>query len=117
MPRIVGMRRWFITLLTLLVAAQLSWAGAALCCLGELGGAPSPLASIVAEPAHAVPAAEAHPVCETAGHCHCHHAGFATGADEVAPCASLPPAPEALAAAPLKSHIPAGLDRPSWLRA
>ena len=32
------MRRWFLALLTLLVAAQLSWAGAALCCVDELAG-------------------------------------------------------------------------------
>lgn len=111
------MRRWFIALLTLLVAAQLSWAGAALCCVGELTGNAGTASAVVSEQAHAAPGVEAHPVCETAGHCHCHHAGCATGADEIAPAASLPPAPEALAAARLKSHIPAGLERPNWLRA
>lgn len=111
------MRRWFIVLLTLLVAAQLSWAGAALCCVSELaspGGAP---AVLTAEPVHAATGADAHPVCDTAGHCHCHHAGCATGAESFSAHAGLRPAPEATAAARLKSHIPAGLDRPNWLRA
>jgi hypothetical protein len=112
------MRRWFIALLTLLVAAQLSWAGAALCCVDELAGEPVPgTALFIGEQAHTGQASEAHPVCET-GHCHCHHAGCAT------PLAHNQPAvtPQTLALAPtaaarLKSHIPAGLDRPNWPRA
>lgn len=112
------MRRWFIALLTLLVAAQLSWAGAALCCVDELSGEPARTVSLFnGEPAHAVQAGEAHPVCET-GHCHCHHAGCATPmAQSLAPSAPQALAPEPAAAAPLKSHIPAGLERPNWLRA
>lgn len=110
-------RRWFVLLLTLLVAAQLSWAGAALCCVAELASRGGTPAVLVSEPAHGTSGAEAHPVCDTAGHCHCHHAGCATGSDGVDTPPSMPPAPEALAAARLKSHIPAGLDRPDWLRA
>jgi hypothetical protein len=112
------MRRWFLALVALLVAAQLSWAGAALCCVDELTDQPSGSASLLAgEQAHASPAAEAHPVCET-GHCHCHHAGCATPVAEP----GRPVPPQALAPAPAeparpRSHIPAGLERPNWLRA
>ena len=118
-----GMCRWVTALLTLLVAAQLCWAGMALCCLGELAapGAPGTPgkapAVLVTEQAHVARAADGHPVCETAGHCHCHHAGVATGAAPLAADPTLPPAPVARVAARLKSHIPAGLDRPNWLRA
>ena len=111
------MSRWFVALLTLFVAAQLSWAGIAMCCLGELTGTAGESAVIVSEVSHAAPGAEVHPVCETAGHCHCHHAGCATGAEGFTTPLSLPLAPETLAATRLKSHIPAGLDRPNWLRA
>lgn len=111
------MRRWFLTLLTLLVAAQMSWAGAALCCVGELPGQPGGSASlIVSEQAHA-PAGTAHAACETA-HCHCHHAGCATPVAEAPlPARPLLPGPDMQAAARLKSHIPPGLERPNWLRA
>jgi hypothetical protein len=112
------MRRWFIALLTLLVAAQLSWAGAALCCVDELAeqqGQQVALACV--DTAHADKAGEAHPVCET-GHCHCHHAASATPSAEghalAVPQALAPPP---AAATPLASHIPAGLERPNWLRA
>ncbi|RTL15064.1 MAG: hypothetical protein EKK52_21600 [Burkholderiales bacterium] len=126
------MRRWFTALLTLLVAAQLCWAGMALCCVGEVAspgtpgtpgtpGAPGTPgkapAVLVTEQAHAARAADGHPVCETAGHCHCHHAGVATGAAPLAADPTLPPAPVARVAPRLKSHIPASLDRPNWLRA
>lgn len=112
------MRRWFLALMTLLVAAQMSWAGAALCCVGELGGQPGDTATVWAgEQAHAAPAGEAHPVCET-GHCHCHHAGCATPMDGAPVLATAPwAAPTPPGHAPLKSHIPAGLERPNWLRA
>jgi len=110
------MRRWFLVLLTLLVAAQLSWAGAELCCVEELGGSGS-TSLVVSEQAHAANASDTHPVCET-GHCHCHHAGSATplaesAALEIPQALALEPA----AALRLKSHIPAGLERPNWLRA
>ena len=112
------MRRWFIALLTLLVAAQLSWAGAALCCVDELAGEPVPGAALfIGEQAHTGQASEAHPVCET-GHCHCHHAGCATPLAEretlIAPQVF---APAPAVATRLKSHIPAGLKRPNWQRA
>lgn len=110
------MRRWFIALLTLLVATQLSWAGAELCCVDELGGSGT-ASLVISEQAHATKAGDAHPVCET-GHCHCHHAGAATPlaeADALPVPRALTPAPEV--AARLKSHIPAGLERPNWQRA
>jgi hypothetical protein len=112
------MRRWFTALLTLLVAAQLSWAGAALCCVDELAGEPTQRTSLLSgEQAHAAPAGDAHPVCET-GHCHCHHAGSATPAAQAdAPAGPRTLAPEPAEVARLKSHIPAGLERPNWLRA
>lgn len=112
------MRRWFIAFVAFFVAVQLSWAGAALCCVDELAGQPSGHTQLLAsEQAHAAPASDAHPVCET-GHCHCHHAGCATPLAE----GRVLVAPRALALAPelvprLKSHIPAGLERPNWLRA
>ena len=112
------MRRWFIAIVAFFVAVQLSWAGAALCCVDELTGQPSGQAQLLAsEQAHAAPASDAHPVCET-GHCHCHHAGCATPLAEGQSLAAL----QALALAPeraarVKSHIPAGLERPDWLRA
>ena len=112
------MRRWFVALLTLLVATQLCWAGAALCCVDELAGEPTQRTSLLSgEQAHAAPATEAHPVCET-GHCHCHHAGCATPlaeADGLAAATAFTCRP--VEAARLKSHIPTGLDRPNWLRA
>jgi hypothetical protein len=112
------MRRWFIALLTLLVAAQMSWAGAALCCVDELAGRTGDITSLVAgEQAHGAQAGDTHPACE-AGHCHCHHAGCATPLAErdalVAPQVFTPEPP---VAARLKSHIPTGLERPNWLRA
>lgn len=113
------MRRWFIALLTLLVAAQLSWAGAALCCVDELTqqqGQPVAVGA-AADQAHADKAGEAHPVCET-GHCHCHHAASATPSAQghaLLVAQALAPAPAS--AAPPTSHIPAGLERPNWLRA
>lgn len=111
------MRRWFTALLTLLVAAQLSWAGAAVCCVGELGGSTGSPALVVSEQAHAAAASDAHQVCEAAGHCHCHHAGCATGADTTPSGTAQALAPEAAPGNRLQSHIPAGLDRPNWLRA
>ena len=113
------MRRWFIALLTLLVAAQLSWAGAALCCVDELAGHTGDTSTsfVASEQAHGAKAGETHPVCET-GHCHCHHAGCATPlAERDAVVAPQVLAPEPQVAARLKSHIPAGLERPNWLRA
>lgn len=111
------MRRWFLALLTLLVAAQMSWAAAAVCCLGELPGQPEGGAAlVVSEQAHTA-STQAHPVCETAGHCHCHHAGCATGVESRPATRTAPPAPPAHDAARPDSHIPAGLDRPNWLRA
>lgn len=104
--------------MALLVAAQMSWAGAQLCCVDELAGHRGEAASLIAsEQAHAAPAADTHPVCE-AGHCHCHHAGCATPRDD----AGSLDAPRDLRPAPgsqtrLESHIPAGLERPNWLRA
>lgn len=110
------MRRWFLALLTLLVAVQMSWAGAELCCVDELGGS-STVSQVISEQAHTTQAGDAHPVCET-GHCHCHHAGAATPLGE----AGALPVPQALVpardvGARLKSHIPAGLERPNWQRA
>ena len=111
------MRRWFIALLTLLVAAQLSWAGAALCCVDELTGHQQEAPLFSGEQAHKAPASDAHPVCET-GHCHCHHAGCATPLAEAASLACAQAlAPEPARAVQLKSHIPSGLERPNWLRA
>lgn len=110
------MRRWFLVLLTLLVAAQLSWAGAAMCCVDELAGQ-GEAQLFGSEQAHKAQASDAHPVCET-GHCHCHHAGCATpldGAPHPAPQQS--GATASVDAAHMKSHTPAGLDRPNWQRA
>ncbi len=110
------MRRWFVAFLAFFVAVQMSWAGAALCCVSELAG-DAGKTLVVSEQAHTSKAGDPHPVCET-GHCHCHHAGCAT------PLADSPAlhTPQALALAPdqtvrLKSHIPSGLERPNWLRA
>ena len=112
------MRRWFLALLTLLVAAQMSWAGAALCCVDELAGSsPARGVPVITEQAHAPAAGAAHPACELA-HCHCHHAGCATPlADTPLPSRPTLPGPDAQAAARLKSHIPDGLERPNWPRA
>ena len=111
------MRRWFLALLTLLVTAQLSWAGAALCCMDELGEHPT--AAVIGEPAaHEAASADAHAVCGTAGHCHCHHTGCATPLAETASAAAAQRPILASAQAPrLKSHIPSGLERPNWQRA
>lgn len=109
------MRRWFLILLALLVTAQLSWAGAALCCVDEL--AEQNVAVLSGEAPHAAAAGEAHPVCET-GHCHCHHTGCATPlAEGQGPAAAQTVAPEPTEAARLRSHTPQGLERPNWLRA
>ncbi|MFG6489305.1 hypothetical protein ACG04R_21660 [Roseateles sp. BYS78W] len=113
------MRRWFIALLVLLVTAQLSWAGAALCCVDELAGKSgnTTTALVAGEQAHGAQAGDKHPACE-AGHCHCHHAGCATPLaerDALVTPRLFTPAPAM--AARLKSHIPAGLERPNWLRA
>lgn len=110
------MRRWFLALLALLVTAQLSWAGAALCCVDEL--ASQNAAVLSGEAAHEGASADAHPVCDTAGHCHCHHTGCATPLAEAdRPTVSEQPAPAPARALRLKSHIPPGLERPNWLRA
>ncbi|XHS77504.1 hypothetical protein ACFJGW_17530 [Burkholderiaceae bacterium UC74_6] len=113
------MRRCLLLILTWLVAAQMAWAGAAVCCVSELGQAPAS-----SEESVMVLASEAAHVGETsshgcaAGHCHCHHAGQAT---PLAICADAPGDPAAAAhpgaARPLKSHIPEGLERPNWLGA
>jgi len=109
------MRRWFLVLLALLVTAQLSWAGAALCCVDEL--AEQNIAVLSGEPAHTTAAGEAHPVCET-GHCHCHHTGCAAPLAEGQGIASPQAAPpEPAAAGRLRSHTPQALERPNWLRA
>lgn len=111
------MRRWFLVLLTLLVAAQLTWAGAELCCVDELGGSSGGASLVFSEQAHTAKAGDTHPVCET-GHCHCHHAGCATPlAESDALEVPQPLALEPVDALRLKSHIPAGLERPNWLRA
>lgn len=92
-----------------LVAAQMSWAGAPLCCVQELGEAPTAL--------QAAPAGDAGEVCDS-GHCHCHHAGCATPLAEAGGLPLAPASrPEPTADARPRSHIPAGLDRPDWLRA
>lgn len=112
------MRRWFLALMALLVTAQMSWAGAALCCVAELGGQPrESTLLVVSEQAHATAGADAHPACEAA-HCHCHHAGCATPlADSRADVTPHALAPEPVQGVRLKSHIPAGPERPNWLRA
>lgn len=109
------MRRWFLALMALLVAAQMSWAGAQLCCVEELAEQATALQAD--EPSQADKAGEPHPVCET-GHCHCHHAGCATPVEEAQglPLSQAEP-PEPAANARPKSHIPSGLDRPNWQRA
>jgi hypothetical protein len=111
------MRRWFIALLALLVTAQLSWAGAALCCVEELSEHPT--AYLSGEPSlPETSSADPHAVCDTAGHCHCHHTGCGTPlADAARPAASQRPPPEPVQVLRLKSHIPQGLERPNWLRA
>lgn len=111
------MRRWLLALMTCLVAVQLSWAGAQLCCVQELTEQRTALQLKAGEPAHVGQAGEAHKVCET-GHCHCHHAGCATPLDEAPglPTSQAAP-PEPGAAARLKSHVPSGLERPDWQRA
>ncbi|RZJ10610.1 MAG: hypothetical protein EOP39_08295 [Rubrivivax sp.] len=112
------MRRWFIALLALLVTAQLSWAGAALCCVEELSEHPTTYLSGGEATAQEASATDPHAVCGTAGHCHCHHTGCATPlADAAPPAASQRPTPEPALAPRVKSHIPQGLDRPNWLRA
>jgi hypothetical protein len=109
------MRRWLLALLALLVTAQLSWAGAVLCCVSEL--ADHDVAVLSGEPAQTAAADEAHPVCET-GHCHCHHTGCAAPlAQGQSLAAHLALAPESAAAARVRSHTPQGLDRPNWQRA
>jgi hypothetical protein len=109
------MRRILLAFMALMVAAQLSWAGAQLCCVEELA---AQTAALLADATpHDEPAGEAHAVCET-GHCHCHHAGCATpmGDSQGLPLSqAAPPEPGALAQP--KSHIPAGLERPNWQRA
>lgn len=101
--------------MALLVAAQMSWAGAQLCCVDELAQQASVLQT--GQAPHADKAGEPHPVCET-GHCHCHHAGCATPneqADGLPLTQAAPPEP-GVTAQP-KSHIPSGLERPNWQRA
>ncbi|WP_269631182.1 hypothetical protein [Pelomonas sp. BJYL3] len=117
------MRRFFVLVLTLMVAAQLSWAGAALCCVGELAGKQGPAdegpvaMQLVVDTAHAGSPGEPSHACEL-GHCHCHHAGCATPALALAQPATAPAALPAPATAERhKSHIPSGLERPDWLRA
>ncbi|MDR7331849.1 hypothetical protein [Roseateles asaccharophilus] len=109
------MRRWFLALMALLVAAQMSWAGAQLCCVDELAEQASTMQAN--EAARADKAGEPHAVCET-GHCHCHHAGCATPIDQAdgLPLTQAAPPEPGVAARP-KSHIPAGLERPNWQRA
>lgn len=112
------MRRWFTALLALLVTAQLAWAGASLCCVAELGGVEPTASSSGMAPAHDDAATDADTLCETAGHCHCHHGGCAAPlAEAPLPAAAGRPAPEAAPPARLKSHIPRGLERPDWQRA
>jgi len=113
------MRRCLLLLLTWLVAVQMAWAGAAVCCVSELGHAPASSGETVlllaSEAAHAGEASSHG--CAT-GHCHCHHAGQAT---PLATPVDAPAVHEAAAhpgaSGPLKSHIPAGLERPNWLGA
>ena len=112
------MRRFLLLLLTWLVAAQMAWAGAAVCCVSELDGAPASEASFVALAADAVHDGENGNHDCAAGHCHCHHAG------QAAPLAFSTGVPgdhataiEPSAARRLKSHIPDGLERPNWLSA
>lgn len=109
------MRRVFLALMALLVAAQMSWAGAQLCCVEEL--AAQSAAQLADAPPHAEQAGEAHTVCDT-GHCHCHHAGCATPVDEAQglPLSQAVPPEPGVPAQP-KSHIPSGLERPNWQRA
>lgn len=110
------MRRWFLALLALLVTAQLSWAGAALCCVDEL--ASQNAAVLSGDAPHSASTTDAHPVCDTAGHCHCHHTGCATPLAEAAHLTgSQQPAPAPAQVLRPKSHIPPGLERPNWLRA
>ncbi|MFG6415195.1 hypothetical protein ACG02S_14965 [Roseateles sp. DC23W] len=112
------MRRVFLALMALLVTAQMSWAGAQLCCVQELAAqSAAQLADASLASLHAEPAGEAHAVCDT-GHCHCHHAGCATPVDEAQglPLSQAGP-PERGAPAQPKSHIPSGLERPNWQRA
>ena len=106
------MRRWFIAFLALLLTAQLSWAGAALCCVDELASQQTVQLSTEAA------STDAHPVCDTAGHCHCHHTGCATPLAEAAQLmVSQQPAPTPAQVLRPKSHIPSGLERPNWPRA
>ena len=109
------MRRWFILLLALLVTAQLSWAGAALCCVQELGEHHT--AQATGETVHQAASGDAHVGCEV-GHCHCHHAGCATPlAEGEVPASAQRLAPEPAAALRPQSHVPPGLERPNWQRA
>ena len=100
--------------MALLVAVQMSWAGAQLCCVAELGEQRQ--AALLEQPGDAE-TGEAHKVCET-GHCHCHHAGCAAPMDDAGYLPATQPAPlqPGLAAHP-ESHVPPGLERPNWLRA
>lgn len=117
------MRRFLVLVLTFMVAVQLSWAGAALCCVGELAGRQGPAdegpaaMQLLGDTAHVGSPGEASHACEL-GHCHCHHAGCATPAMALAHPAAVPAALPAPANAERhKSHIPSGLERPDWLRA
>lgn len=109
------MRRVFLALMALLVAAQMSWAGAQLCCVDELAAQSAAQLADASTPGEQ--ADEAHAVCDT-GHCHCHHAGCAAPVAE-ARCLPLSQAapPEPGVPAQPKSHIPSGLERPNWQRA
>lgn len=114
------MRRWFSVFLCLVMTAQLSWAAIAMCCAHELGAGQAQqdvqmLAA--AEPSVQDAASHLTKVCD-AGHCHCHHAYVAVGAE------THPMVGVALRVIPStdpcdlgKSHIPVGLDRPNWQRA
>lgn len=117
------MRRFFVLVLTLMVAVQLSWAGAALCCVGELAGGPGPvdeasvMMQLAGDQAHEGSSGDASHPCEV-GHCHCHHAGCATPAMALGqPEAAHAALPAPAAAERHKSHIPSGLERPNWPRA
>lgn len=116
------MRRWFVTLLTLMLLTQFTWAATSKCCLSELREHGQPVELVAAQALQsggdvAAGHDDASHACQ-AGHCHCHHASVATGFDEPEHSATAARAAHCVQRADTsESHIPDGLDRPNWQRA
>lgn len=116
------MRRWFVTLLTLMLLTQFTWAATAKCCVSELQGHSQSVELAAAQALlsgddAAAGQHDAGHACQ-AGHCHCHHASVATGFDEPENSIGTSRVIHGLQRADTgESHIPEGLDRPNWQRA